>query len=282
MSAMVRWAIPYFFSELLGQILIRTNILVLGFVLGTIASGVYKVAYRVVFGLLFLSIFAGITLLPTASNLFLQDKEKLIALYNNSLKVMVFLGLPASCGMWLIAPDLIDLVYGERYSESYPVLRILSGLIFLFSLRTILGTFLTAVNLQSERTKREWYGAIAIVLGNLVCIPIWGVEGSAVITIMSDVFLLSMFVRPLIPLLGSPRIGPSLMMSGIACSAFVIPLFMFSSWSLLGKLLVSVFLYMATLFLFKEMRTNEFPKFRDMFKNSADESFPATEGICRE
>ncbi|WNM64003.1 flippase [Candidatus Nitrospira neomarina] len=280
-SKRFRSTIPYGLSELLGQMAMRTNIVLLGFLLGTTAAGTYNVAYRIVFSLIFFSIFVRIILLPMASSLHTQDKDQLVALYRNSLSLMVFFGLPTSCGIWLIAPDLIDLLYGKIYSESIPVLRILSALIFLFSVRNILGTFLTAVNLQSEKTKREAYGALSIITGNLLLIPIWGVLGSAFATIGSEILLLVLFIMPLSSILGWPGIGRTIVRSGIACFSFIVPFLFFSTAPLFAKVLVSIFLYFATLFLFTEVRQNELPKFWKLFRNSPRRTIPATEGNCQ-
>lgn len=273
----LRVAIPYGFSELLGQMAIRTNIVLLGFLLGTTEAGTYNVAYRIVLGLLSIQVIVGITLLPTASSLHQQDKNQLVGLYHNSLSLMVVLGLPTSCGIWLIAPDLIHLLFGQGYSQSIPLLRILAVLIFLFSLRNVLGTFLTAVNLQSERTRREWYGAIALVGGNLLLIPILGVMGSVIATIASEVFLLVLFVVPLHSILGWPQIGQAMGRSGVACTIFLLTFSFFSSSLLIAKILGSVILYFVTLFLFKDVRQNEFPKFLNLFQNRRRKIIPSTE-----
>lgn len=280
-SKKLREAIPYGLSEFLSQMGIRTNIVLLGFLLGTTAAGTYNVAYRITISLIFFSNLVRIVLLPTAANLHAQDKARLVDLYRNSLSLMVFLGLPTSCGIWLIAPDLIALLFGQNYSESIPVLRILSALIFLFSLRNILGTFLTAVNLQSERTKHEGYGALSIVAGNLLLIPIWGVIGSAFATIVSEILLLVLFMLPLNSILGRPRIGQTIVSSGVACFSFIVPFLFFSTAPLFVKVLLSIFLYCATLFSFKEVRQTELPKFLNLFRNSPGKTIAATEGNCQ-
>ncbi len=263
----LRVAIPYGSSELLGQMAIRTNIVLIGFLLGTTAAGTYNVAYRVVLGLLTIPTIVGITLLPTASRLHQQDKNQLVGLYQNSLSLIVVLGLPTSCGIWLIAPDLIHLLFGQGYSRSIPLLRALSALVFLFSLRNALGTFLTAVNLQSERTRREWLGAIALVGGNLLLIPIFGVMGSVIATIASEIFLLVLFVVPLHSILGWPQIGQAILRSSIACTMFLLAFSYISSTHTIPKVLGSVILYVSTLFLFKDVRQKEFPKFLNLFQN---------------
>lgn len=276
----LREAIPFGLSELLTQMAIRTNVVLLGFLLGTTAAGSYNVAYRIAISFIFFSVLVRIILLPTASSLHTHAKDQLIPLYRNSLNLMVFLGVPTSCGIWLIAPDLINLLYGQNYSESIVVLRILSALIFLSSLRNISGTFLTAVNLQHERTKREGYGALSIVAGNLLLIPILGVIGSAFATIGSEILLIALFIMPLNSILGWPKVAHTIAKSSIACTPFIIHFLFFPTASLVLNILVSIILYFGTLFLFKEVRQDEFPKFRNLFRNSPGKIIPATEGNC--
>ena len=142
-----------------------------------------------------------------------------------------------------------------------------TGLIFLHSVRVILGAFLTAVNLQTEKTKREWYGAITLIFGNLLLIPIGGVEGSAISVILSEGLLIVLFMIPLVSLLGWPKMGHTFVMCGTACFSFMIPFFVLPPSPLIFKVPVSVILYCACLFLFKEVRRSEIPKLQELYLN---------------
>jgi len=179
-------AIPYGLSEFLRQLSTRVDVVFLGFFLGATAAGVYYVAYRVVFLLMFLPHFAAMALFPLASRLYMSSRKELESLYHKSLNLVILVGLPAACGLSLIAPDLINLTFGEAFAESAVILRYLACLLFLSCLTSIMGIFLTSCDRQAERTKSQWTSAWVNVLGNGLLIPTLGVNGAAIATVISE------------------------------------------------------------------------------------------------
>ncbi|MGH0028889.1 MAG: oligosaccharide flippase family protein, partial [Myxococcota bacterium] len=71
--AIGRRALPFAESQVLAQLCSRVDVVLLGFLLGVGAAGVYNVGFRVVFLLLFIPHFAAISFTPQAARLHQED-----------------------------------------------------------------------------------------------------------------------------------------------------------------------------------------------------------------
>ena len=182
---------------------------------------------------------------------------------------MVLLGLPAACGLWLIAPNCIHLVFGETFAESATLLRFMAGLLFLGCLRSILGIFLTSCDRQGERTKAEWIAAWVAIIGNVILIPLLGVRGAAVARVASETLLVVLLTVRVRAVLGWPRITSRLVMSGMATATFCLPFAFFPSLSLGVAIPASVLLYAGILLLFQEIRSNELQALLSLLKGES-------------
>jgi O-antigen/teichoic acid export membrane protein len=254
---LLREAMPYALSEWLSQVYSRVAIVFLGFTLGVVASGVYNVAYRVVFLLKFIPFFAAMAVFPLASRLYTYSRKEFESLYHKSMSSIILLGLPIAFGIWLIAPNLITLVFGETFHDSISVLRILTWMLLFGFLTSLMGVFLMSCDRQVERTKIQWKVALLNVVGNLVLIPSFGVKGAAVTALTSEILLATLFAVRLKKVIGWPRIGSRLIMGGIAVASFCLPFIFLRSLHIGVVIPMSALLYFLTLALFKKIRRNE-------------------------
>ncbi len=266
MAGKLREAIPYAISGLLTQLSSRVDIIFLTFLLGTAAAGIYNAAYRVVFVLMLLPEYASVAIFPLASRLYVNSKEELGLFYHQSLNISILLGLPAAAGLWLIAPNLIGLIFGEAFVESASLLRFLAGLLFLACLKTIMVIFLISSDQQRAVARSEWTGAWVNVLGNILLIPTFGIKGAAIATLISETIMLIIFAMRLKALFGWPSVASRLAMSGVATAAFCLPFLFFPSAPLGLVIPSSVLVYSGTLGLFKDIRRHEVRTFLNMCK----------------
>jgi len=253
----LREAVPYGFSLLLFQIQTRSDVIFLGFYLGAAAVGLYNVAIRTVFLVAYLPHFVGITLFPAASRLFVKSKKDFAELYHKVLNLSILVGFPVAFGSWLIAPDLIDLIFGNTFAESALILRLLAPLLLIASLNRVMSIFLMSSDQEVQRAKSQGIVAFVNVLGNILLIPAYGIKGAAIATLISETLMCLLFGMRLRSVLGWPRVGSRLAISSVAVASFFFPFVLFPSFSIVIVVPASVLLYSLTLVLFKEIRTNE-------------------------
>jgi O-antigen/teichoic acid export membrane protein len=254
-------ATPYAMTALVRQVSTRTDVVLLGFMLGASVAGVYNVAYRIVSLVQFLPYFTGLALFPTSSKLYGCDLPKLVEVYRHSLNTLVLAALPAAAGLWLIAPQLVISVFGEDFSESVGVLRILAAVLFFTSFKMILAMLLTSCDRQKLRMRSEWIAATANIGANLALIPLLGARGPAVAALLSESLAVLLFTVHLRPVLGWPNCLKRATIAAAATSCFVLPgIFVpVQPWALLVP--AAALIYLAVILMFKDVREHELRPF---------------------
>ena len=105
-SPLWREALPFFSSTLVRYVTIRSDVVLLGFLRGAAAAGIYNVAYRVVFLLMYVPYYASLAALPIISRLHHRRSSEAHELIQASVGWMILIGVPASVGLSLIAQPL--------------------------------------------------------------------------------------------------------------------------------------------------------------------------------
>ncbi len=129
-------------SVFFGQI----DIFILGRYVSSEYIGFYRAAYSLVTSLIPLIAFSG-ALFPLFSRL---KSDQLKKGFNKSLKLTFLISIPLFILVYLLAPLLINFVYGNEYSFSINLLKIFSLLIVILPLISIYSSFLISQNKQNK------------------------------------------------------------------------------------------------------------------------------------
>jgi O-antigen/teichoic acid export membrane protein len=248
---------PFALSELLAQLATRLDTILLGVLLGLPAAGLYNVAYRVILFVQMIPNYGAISLLPEVSRLYVTSATELRDLYAFLVNVCILFGLPASAGLWLIAPEMIILLFGSDFESSILVLRVLSPLLVLAFFRLLLSVFLMGCDRQPIRTKCEWLAAGLRIFAAVIVIPVFGLIGAALAAVGSEIVLVALFVAALKPVVGMPKVAARVAISGIATAAFLVPFALVPQLRLAVVLPASVLIYFGVLCMFRSIRQGE-------------------------
>ncbi|MDB5508019.1 MAG: polysaccharide biosynthesis protein [Hyphomicrobiales bacterium] len=109
----------------------------------------------------------------------LKDFDGIHSIYATGTRILAFLAFPACFGMAAITPELLPLIYGERFAPAIPAAVILMVASAGVAASSIGGTVVAA----RERTDFEFFsglaGAVLSVLLGLTLIPWFGLIGAA-------------------------------------------------------------------------------------------------------
>lgn len=255
--ALLRVALPYALSELLRFVSVRTDVILLGFLIGPVAAGIYNVAYRLVWFLQLIANYAAIAILPEISRLSSLPQDEMQKLFNLSLSIVILVGVPSAAGIFLIAPELILLIYGPEFPRSILILQVLSAVLFFSSVKLIIGMFLTGTDRQAIRTKIEWWVAGVNIVSNLVLISIFGVLGATFAALLSEFLVVVSIAASLHRMINTPRVLSRLWMSVLASAAFVGLIAALPDLPLAIEIALCVMTYGAILCLFAGLRRDE-------------------------
>jgi O-antigen/teichoic acid export membrane protein len=261
MRQLLHDALPFAQRSLLALLASRIALVFIGFMLGEAAAGVFNAAYRIIFVLLFVTNFAGLSLFPVASHLHATAREELKALYCNSLAITLLVGLPMGAGIWLIANDLIVLLYGEEFAPSAGVLIWLAWLIPVGFLRSIMEAFLMATDRQKTVTRCYFYVACLGMVLHTAFPWVLGVEGSAIAALIAEILLVAILSIELMPLVDFRQIMSRVALSLTGILAFVLIINWIEPGSLAITIPAAAMIYAAILLASPGFRRGEFRSF---------------------
>ncbi|GLI35897.1 MOP flippase family protein [Desulforhabdus amnigena] len=152
--------------------------LIIGKFLGASALGIYDFAYNLMLKpLQYISFTVGRSLFPALSQI-QTDKAQVRDIYLKSIKVISLITFPMMGGMWTISPNVIPLVFGEKWLSAVPVFQILCLVGALQSVGTTVGTVLLSQDRSDLAFKMTIFVSPFVWFAFLAGLP-WGIVGVA-------------------------------------------------------------------------------------------------------
>lgn len=184
----LRPALRIFVLNLVISIYINLNTVMLGFFKETSNVGYFTAATKLTTLTLSLVSCLGTVMLPRLSNLIAQgQREEFNKLTQKAMKFVIALSLPLCIGLIITAPHLIPLFCGEAYTASVTVLQTIAPVIVCIAISNILGIqILYPQGKESIVIKCTAIGALLNVCINLVLIPMWAQNGSAIASLAAE------------------------------------------------------------------------------------------------
>lgn len=165
----------------------KVDVLILNFIKGKQAVGIYSAGYRFLDALMFIVTSYNVSSMPLFSKL---AKEKRGGLFINKIKkdsVMVFLiGMFIALGFYFLGPVVLPVVYKSTYFQSIQVLRII---IFALPLILLTSVFLNSIYSLNKAKTVIYIFLLQLVLNvalNLFFIPRYSFFASAYITLVCE------------------------------------------------------------------------------------------------
>jgi PST family polysaccharide transporter len=148
----------------------RSDDLLVGYYLGPVALGLYTVAYRLlrimvnittnVIGAVAFPVFARIQ----------EQREKVERAYHKAMGLTSFVAFPAFVGVMVIAPELVPLLFGNKWLSAVPVMQILAVVGLLEAVLFAPGVVMKALGKPSWRLAIAVLTTVVTVIGFLVVV----------------------------------------------------------------------------------------------------------------
>lgn len=185
---------PFGLAGVFHLIYFQSDIILVKYITGDEEAGYYNVAFTIMVAVL---LFPGIVyqkfLLPKMHRWAHHDRALFYKVYRQGNVAMLILGLLAMVLIWLLSPLAIPFLFGDEYKDAVGLLTILALSAPILFVASSVGA--TLVTQEHMKIKVKLMGLVAIVniLLNLAFIPIYGAEGAAVATLMSNLMLLFLY-----------------------------------------------------------------------------------------
>jgi O-antigen/teichoic acid export membrane protein len=173
LPAIVRAAWPFAMAELVFQFYARADVILVLWIVGEAAAGIYASAFKFVEVGLVPLFFLGLAAYPGLSRLAERDGD-LTGAYEHLLRNSLFVAGVVSWGLIFVVPSVVGPILGGRFLSVGPLVRIMSILPVLMAVEIASSRVLLATHRPVQRVIRQaWATGINVVL-NILLIPRFG------------------------------------------------------------------------------------------------------------
>ena len=126
----------------------------------------------------------------------IKYEKNIISLYSVVIYFSIFICLMVT----IFSPLIVNIMYGQEYANSIPILRLIvwyTTFSYLGSARTI---WIMAESKHNYLMFINTAGVILNILLNYILIPIYGIIGAAIATVLTEVFvnyIITFFIKPI-------------------------------------------------------------------------------------
>jgi O-antigen/teichoic acid export membrane protein len=160
------------------QLTQNTDNVLIGRFLGPMQLGFYSLAYTII--LVPVSRISApliLVLYPVFSRV-QNDLERLASMWLRVLRLMSAVAVPATLGLIVVAPDIVDVVFGHRWQPAIPVIQILATVGLLYGIQGLNGAVLQARDNTQVLFRYSCFSFAAALVAFVVGLH-WGIIGVA-------------------------------------------------------------------------------------------------------
>ncbi|MCM2996624.1 flippase [Paenibacillus cellulositrophicus] len=170
----------------------RIDQIIIGEMLGDAAVGQYSVALRLIEVLGFIPVVISTAYAPIITRSKMLGETQYLMALSSVYKLMFVLFLITAIPIYILSNKIVIVLYGSDYAEAGALLSLFAIRLFFTNFGVAKSLFITNENLFKYTLITSLVGAVSNIVLNYLLIPVLGVKGSLIATIIS--FTISIFV----------------------------------------------------------------------------------------
>jgi O-antigen/teichoic acid export membrane protein len=191
----LKQSLPMGTGFIMVQVYSNMDNIMLGFMRDNRSVGLYAAAYKLLMVIVLVGIVFHKVLYPSFARLYHESVKKMELLLQQALKTMMVVALPVMGLAFILADRLILLFFGAEYSESIPVFRILLLKVILMWINGLNANVVLASDRERHYLFSVMIGAGANLILNFIFIPMFGMLGAALATVLSELAVFVYFYK---------------------------------------------------------------------------------------
>ncbi len=182
----LRRSYPVVLASLLGLLVYNSDLIMLRAFRDARTAGYYAAAYTPISLAISIGMAYRMSLLPALTRLGEAGGGGQHELYQTALAHVFAVVLPAAIGGWILAPQVVALVFGREYMPAASVLQLLIWAIPLSQIREAPVAALVSHAREDRLLHLNAVGTVLNIGMNLVLIPRYGMMGAAASTVVTE------------------------------------------------------------------------------------------------
>lgn len=188
---LLRASLPFGLIGLAIGLSYRFDTILLNIYWGDAITGYYNSVYNLIFSAVMISNVVNTALYPSYTREVAADPARLPVIAERVLRYVLALSLPMAFGLWAVAEPLVPFLFDEAYAPAAPVLQILAWVIPFMFASEFLGYIVVIADHESRVARAVGFSSALNVGLNLLMVPVFGLIGAAVLTVLTEVVLVA-------------------------------------------------------------------------------------------
>lgn len=243
-------AIPVGLGIIFNQVTISLPPIVLGIFHTHYEVGIYSAGYKIVFMLLIIDRVFYYVFFPVLAKQFSKTPDRLKQHFDFLTRMLFALTIPLTLGGMVLAPKIINLIYGRAFYEAVSVFRILLLYFMIAPINTIFGYGLIAIDQE-----KRFFKIITIAAVTSAClIAVLGMElgsvGAAWALLVAEAISIVLMNRELKKSI-SFRSTVHIVKPFIAALIMAVGLSLFGQWNVIASIIAGLAVYSVVLYVIR-------------------------------
>jgi len=154
----------------------------------------YAAAYGMVFQMIFLSNAVNTALYPSLTREAIRSSDRLPDAYERCLRYLLIIALPISFGIAILGEPIVTFLYGPSYVPMVPVLEIIIWVLPLMFASEFFGYIVVIDDRERNVARAVLISTFVNIAMNLILVPWLGLYGAALMTVATEIVLVSQYL----------------------------------------------------------------------------------------
>jgi len=175
---------PFGLMGLMGAIMLNTDIIMLGWLRSPTEVGYYSAAQKIIYLLYVLPTLIATSIFPIMARMAKINPNFIKIILEKTVMIMLVVAIPLAALGILFAPTIIQLFFGTEYLPAILTFQILMATIIIVYPSSLISNAIFAYDRQKSFIVFVAIAAIGNIVFNFLFIPLYGIEGAAISTIL--------------------------------------------------------------------------------------------------
>jgi len=190
---LLKTSFPFALIYILSLLNFRIDIIMLSLMRGDVAAGWYNASFKLIEQFILIPITLSAVYLPVFSK-FSESTRNLHAIAKKTLWLLLVISAALVVLLFIFGGFSVKIIYGDKFAEAGRYIFVLSLVLIPFFIKPITEKLLYAMKKQFIVCAIYASGVSLNVVLNFLMIPRWGINGSSLATVISEVLTVALSV----------------------------------------------------------------------------------------